>query len=70
MRRSGLTLIAMTVCLVLGTASSLDAAAQPTPQEAAFLGMAVGTGISGDPQGLTDIQGIHNAIRAERLPVT
>jgi len=60
----------MTVCLVLGTASSLDAAAQPTPQEAAFLGMAVGTGISGDPQGLTDIQGIHNAIRAERLPVT
>ena len=59
----------MTSCLVLGTASSLDAAGT-APEGAAFLGMAVGTGITEDAQGLTDIQGIHNTIRTERLPVT
>ena len=55
---------------MLAPSLPLAAAAVPAPDEAAFLGMAVGTGITGDTQGLTDIQGIHNAIQAEQLPIT
>jgi hypothetical protein len=54
--------------MVLG---ALPAAAAPQPAaSAAFLGMAVASGVRGDAQGLTDIVGIQYAIKAGRLPVT
>ena len=43
---------------------------QPAAPGAAFLGMAVATGIHEDAQGLTDIVGIHAAVRTPSLPVT
>jgi hypothetical protein len=43
---------------------------QPAAPSAAFLGMAVATGIREDAQGLTDIVGIHAAVRAAQVPVT
>jgi len=70
-RRSRPALIVVTAWLLFWPGSRpLEAADQPLPPAGAFLGMAVGTGITGDAQGLTDIQGIHNTIQAERLPVT
>jgi len=43
---------------------------RPAAPDAAFLGMAVATGIHEDAQGLTDIVGIQAAVRAASLPVT
>ncbi len=71
MPRTGPSLIAL-LALILGAAGTLPAfaAAEQPPSNASFLGMAVGTGITGDAQGLTDITGIHYTIQAEQLPVT
>ena len=43
---------------------------QPAAPGAAFLGMAVAADIRESAQGLTDIAGIHNAVRAAGLPMT
>lgn len=43
---------------------------QPAAPGAAFLGMAVATGVREDAQGLTDIVGIHASVRASSVPVT
>jgi hypothetical protein len=67
---SALRIALILVLLAALRATPGHAAATLPPAGAAFLGMAVGTGIIEDAQGLTDIQGIHYAIRTDRLPVT
>jgi hypothetical protein len=53
--------------IFLVAAAGLSAQAAPG---AAFLGMAVATDISEDENGLTVLEGVHNAVWSETLPVT
>jgi hypothetical protein len=56
--------------LAAGGVPARGADGQPGVPSVAFLGMAVAAGVGVNSQGLTDIQGIHAAIRAAALPVT
>jgi hypothetical protein len=53
----------------IASAQSADSAPS-APSAAAFLGMAVVSGVTQSHEGLTDLDGIHNAIWAATLPVT
>jgi hypothetical protein len=65
--RSSRFFAAILLALLLPAAPVLWA---QSPPRAAFLGMAVATGISQDEQGLTVLEGVHNALWAGEMPVT
>jgi hypothetical protein len=65
--RSSRFFAAILLALLLPAAPGLWAQSAPG---AAFLGMAVATGISQDEQGLTVLEGVHNALWSEEMPVT
>lgn len=62
----------LATALMLLAAVTLRGQAVRPPNEApsSFLGLAVTSGISQGPDGLTELHGIHNAIWSPRLPVT
>jgi hypothetical protein len=64
-RTHGLAAIVSTLLLL----ASRGLWAQAAPG-AAFLGMAVATGISEDSDGLTVLEGVHNAVWSDTMPVT